>query len=112
MGADGQATTGYWFAALIGAALLLTLIVSMTTAVVRRHRRHHRHAAPEPTVRSFGEPSSDADVPVARCRGLIAEAFIVQERMSGQIDTGTYQARMTDLAQEARHEGRAHRDAR
>jgi hypothetical protein len=107
MGASGQATTGYWLAALIGAVLLLTFIVSMTTAVVRRRLRHHRHAAPEPAVRSFGEPPSDADVPAARCRGLIAEAFIVPERMSGQIDTGTYQARMNDLAQEARREGRA-----
>lgn len=110
MGAYGQATTGYWPAALIGAVLLLTFIVSTTTTVVRRHRRHHRHA--EPAVRSFDEPSSHRDVPVERCRGLIAEAFIVRERMSGQIDTGTYQARMTDLAQEARREGRAHRHAR
>ena len=32
-----------------------------------------------------------------RCRGLIAEALIVRDRLSGQIDAATYQDRMKDL---------------
>ena len=51
-------------------------------------------------------------MPFERCRGLIAEALIVRERMSGQIDAETYRARMKDLAREAVREGRADRNAR
>ena len=32
--------------------------------------------------------------PLVRCRGLIAEALIVRDRLSGQIDAATY--RMKD----------------
>ena len=111
MEAYGQVTTGYWLAVVIGAVLLLTLILSTTAAVMRRRRPHRRHTA-QPAVRPFGAAPSDVDVPVERCRGLIAEALTIRERMSGQIDAETYQARMKDLAWEASREGRAHRNAR
>jgi hypothetical protein len=111
MEAYGQVTTGYWAAVLIGAVLLLTFIVSMTVAVMRRRRPHHKHTALEPAVRPFGAAPSDTEVPVERCRGLIAEALIVRERMSGQLDAETYQARMKDLAWEASRKGLAHRNA-
>ena len=61
---------------------------------------------------AVGVPPSDVDMPVERCRGLIAEALTIRERMSGQIDAETYQARMKDLAWQASREGRAHRNAR
>lgn len=38
-----------------------------------------------------------ADGPPRRCWGLIAEAVIARERMSGHIDAATYQARMSAL---------------
>ena len=113
MEAYGQVTTGYWPAVLTGAAvLLLTLIVTTTAAAMRRRRPHRKHTAVEPAVRPFGAPPSDVDMPVERCRGLIAEALTIRERMSGQIDAETYQARMKDLAWQASREGRAHRNAR
>lgn len=112
MEAYGQVTTGYWPAASIGAVLLLTLILSTTRAVIRRRRSRYKDAAVEPAVRPFGAPPSDVDVPVERCRGLITEALTIRERMAGQIDAQTYQARMKDLAWEASREGRAHRNAR
>src|SRR5262249_57283975 len=111
-GAYGQVTTGYWPAAFIGAVLLLTLVVTTTKAVIRRRWPRYKPAAVEAAVRPLGAPPSNADVPIERCRGLIAEALIVRERMSGQIDAETYRARMKDLAREPLREGRAHRTAR
>ena len=111
-GAYGQETTGYWPAAFIGAVLLLTLVVTTTRAVMRRRWPRYKPVAAEPGVRPLGAPPSNVDVPFERCRGLIAEALIVRERMSGQIDAETYRARMKDLAREAVREGRADRNAR
>ena len=105
MEAYGQVTTGYWPAVLTGAVLLLTFIVSMTAAVMRRRRPHRKHTTVEPAVRPFGAPPSDVEVPVGRCRGLIAEALIVRDRLSGQIDAETYQARMKDLVSQTVDEG-------
>jgi hypothetical protein len=112
MEAYSRVTTGDWPAASIGAVLLLTVILSTTVAVMRRRRPHRKHTAVESAVRPFGAAPSDVEVPVERCRGLIVEALTVRERMSGQIDAETYQARMKDLAWEASREGRAHRNAR
>ena len=110
--AHGQVTTGYWPAAFIGAVLLLTLIVTTTRAVIRRRWPRYKRVAVEPAVRPLGAPPSNGDVPLERCCGLIAEALIVRERMSGQIDAETYRAHMNDLAREPPREGRAHRNAR
>ena len=112
MEAYRQVTTAYWPVVLTGAVLLLTFIVTTTAAVMRRRHPHRKHTTVEPAVRPFGAPPSDTDVPVERCRGLIAEALIIRERMSGQIDAETYLARMKDLAWQASREGRAHRNAR
>ncbi|MCV7155785.1 hypothetical protein QYF68_02930 [Mycolicibacterium austroafricanum] len=68
-----------WLAVVIGAALLLVLLVAIVAAALRARRRRHDATA------------------VARCWGLIAEALVVRQRVSGQIDAATYQARMNDL---------------
>lgn len=63
----------------IGAVLLGILIGATVAAVVRAGRRRHEAAS------------------LTRCWGLITEALIVRQRISGQIDAATYQARMKDL---------------
>jgi len=79
MAAYGEVTSGRWLAVVIGAVLLLILMVATVAAALRARRRRH-----------------DA-TPVTRCWGLIAEALVVRQRVSGQIDAATYQARMNDL---------------
>lgn len=79
MAAYGEATTGRWLAVVIGAVLLLILIVATVAAALRARRRRHDATA------------------VAPCWGLIAEALVVRQRVSGQIDAATYQTRMNDL---------------
>jgi hypothetical protein len=46
-----------------------------------------------------------------RCRALIAEALIVRQRLSGEIDAETYQARMNGLARDSIPERRPQRNA-
>lgn len=94
--ASGQVTTGYWPAVMIGIVLLVIAIVSLIGArrtAVKRARRWRRDVKVAAPVESLPE----ADIPYERCRGLIAEALIVRDRVSGQIDAATYQARMKDL---------------
>jgi hypothetical protein len=46
-----------------------------------------------------------------RCWALIAEALVVRQRLSGEIDAETYQARMNDLARDAIPARRPQRNA-
>ncbi|MFD8495805.1 hypothetical protein [Amycolatopsis sp. NPDC059657] len=96
MAAYGQVTTGYWPAVVIGMVLLVILIAT-TSVTVRRARRRRRATSAAPAAPPT-TATSDADAPYPRCRALIAEALIVRERVSGQIDAATYQARMKDVA--------------
>lgn len=45
-----------------------------------------------------------------RCQALIAEAVVVRQRLSGEIDVETYQVRMTELARQASSERRPQRN--
>jgi hypothetical protein len=45
-----------------------------------------------------------------RCRALIAEAVIVRQRLSGEIDAETYQIRMNELARLAISDRRPERN--
>lgn len=98
LAAYGQVTTGYWPAVVIGAALLLALIMTTVAAARRARRRSHGAETPASTVPRTGDQEQDAEVPHPRCKALITEALIVRERVFGQIDAATYQARMKDLA--------------
>lgn len=99
--AYGQVSTGKWIALVIGIVLLVIAIadvIAEARAAVRRVRRMRRGvAASAAAARPSGEPWQEIEVPRARIRALIAEAIIVRERLSGQIDAATYQARMKDL---------------
>jgi hypothetical protein len=91
-----QVTSGYWLAVAIG-AIGLSALITLFLASVRRARHHRRDAAPSAPI-SLDRRNNDAsDVPYERCRALIAEGMIVRDRVSGQIDAATYQARMKDL---------------
>jgi hypothetical protein len=46
-----------------------------------------------------------------RCQALIAEAIVVRQRLSGEIDAETYQIRMNELARQATPVRRPQRNA-
>lgn len=106
MAAYGQASTGKWIAMLIGMVLLVVavadLIASARAAARRAHRTRRGSAASTTAARPTGELWQEFEVPHARIRALIAEALIVRERLSGEIEAATYQARMKDLVSDAR----------
>jgi hypothetical protein len=101
-------STGYWPAIAVGTALVLIAAAYVIAAVGRARRRRHGVTPPASVTRRSPESVQEAGIPIARCRRLIAEAMIVRERMSGQIDAETYQARMAELAREAVGERRPH----
>lgn len=85
-------------------ALLLSVWVVMTVGSIRNWLRNPRRS-PRPVAsadRQSSEPVSEPDVPYERCKGLIAEALIVRDRVSGQIDAATYQGRMKELVSKGR----------
>jgi hypothetical protein len=106
----GQVSSGYWPAVVIGTVELLILIL-YTTAAVRREVRRRRDPS---TVLSVlprpDELAGEAGDPPLRCWALIAEAIIVRERLSGQIDAETYRTRMNDLVRQAIPERRPQRN--
>ena len=107
----GQVTSGYWPAVVIGTVELLILIM-YTIAAVRHEVRRRRDATTLLSV--LGRPdelAGEAGDPPLRCWALIAEAIIVRERLSGEIDAETYQTRMNDLARQAIPERRPQRNA-
>ena len=85
-------------------ALLLSVWAVMTVGSIRNWLRRQRRS-PRPVAsanRQSNEPASEPDVPYARLKGLIAEALIVRDRVSGQIDAATYRERMEDLVSKGR----------
>ncbi|GAA4488524.1 hypothetical protein GCM10023094_48530 [Rhodococcus olei] len=104
--AYGQVTTGYWPVVVIGIVLLSLAATAIVTVRCAR-RRHDAATLSASTAPPTAVPSTDVDDPYTRCRALIAETLIVRERVSGQIDAATYQARMNELAS-GRHEGTDH----
>ena len=100
MAASGQIIRGYRSALLIG-VVLLPLVATTIVALSRRYRAPRHDTAPQPTAGLSSPPLSDLGASLGRCRVLIEEALIVRQRLSGDIDAQTYQARMTDLARQA-----------
>ena len=98
MAAYGDVSAGHWPDLAVGALLLLVWLV-MTVGCVRNWLCN-RHRSPRPVAsanRQSSEPASESDVLYERCKGLIAEALIVRDRVTGQIDAATYQERMESL---------------
>ena len=111
MAAYGQITSGYWPAMLMGVVLLLIFVATTTAALMRGYRHRRKETAPQPTA-GLSEPlPSDMDASLWRCWALIAEALIVRQRLSGEIDAETYRARMNDLARQAIPERHPQRNA-
>ncbi|MDP7725188.1 hypothetical protein [Mycobacterium sp. TY814] len=93
----GQVASGHWVAVAIGATELAILIAMAVTSRRRELRRRHAVVALISANSQPGQMPEQADGPPRRCWGLIAEAVIARERMSGHIDAATYQARMSAL---------------
>jgi hypothetical protein len=107
----GQVTSGYWPAVVIGTLELLILIMYATASVWHEVRRR-RDASTLLSV--LGRPdqlAGEAGDPPPRCWALIAEAIIVRERLSAEIDAETYRTRMNDLARQANPERRPQHNA-
>jgi hypothetical protein len=96
----GQVTTGGWLATTFGAVVILTVVTMAAVRGLHHHRRSEVivSAKASPGKRPSARPAPSADVPSERIRDLILEAMIVRERVAGEIDAATYQARMKDLA--------------
>lgn len=90
----GQIAGGFWPALVIGGIELLIMIVYTIAGARRALRRRHESTIPLSLLARFKEPSGET---LLQCWRLIAEAIIVRERVSGQIDAATYQTRMEDL---------------
>ncbi len=108
--ASGQITSGYWPAVLIGVVLLLTFVATTTAAIMRSYRGHRNETALQPTARLSDLLSSATGASLWRCQALIAEALIVRQRLSGDIDAETYRTRMNVLARQAVSERRPQRN--
>ena len=107
----GQVTSGYWPAVVIGTVELLILIIYTTVAVRHEVRRRRDASTLLSVLRRPDELAGEAGDPPLRCWVLIAEAIIVRERLSGEIDAETYRMRMTDVARQAIPERRRQRNA-
>ncbi|WP_396928210.1 hypothetical protein [Mycolicibacterium sp.] len=77
---DSLVVASPWLSAVIGGTVLAALIASALLLRVRAKHRRSEAAA------------------VARCRGMVAEALVVRQRVAGKIDSDTYQQLMNDLA--------------
>ncbi|POX83768.1 hypothetical protein [Mycobacterium kansasii] len=104
MVASGQITGGNWPATLVGLVLLTTFVATMIRPIKCKYRRHRDETLRHDTVGLSGLLVSDRDTSLWRCRGLTAEALIVRQRLSGDIDAEAYRARMNDLARKAARE--------
>ena len=101
MAASGHTTSGHWAALLIGVLLLLTLVATTTARIMHAYRARGNETAHQlPDGLSDLLPSG-AGPSLWRCQALISEALIVRQRLSGEIDAETYQARMNALARQA-----------
>lgn len=111
MAASGQNTSGYWAALLIGVLMLHTFVATTTAGIMRAYRARRNETAHQPTDGLADLVPSGMGASLRRCQALIAEAVIVRQRLSGEIDTETYQARMNELARQAISERRPERNA-
>jgi hypothetical protein len=111
MAASGQMTNGHWAALLIGVVLLVIFVATTTAAIMRAYRARRDQTA----LRSADGISELVPVGMGaslwRCQALIAEAIVVRQRLSGDIDAETYQNRMNELARQATSERRPQRNA-
>ncbi|GAB4964140.1 hypothetical protein MAHJHV55_29590 [Mycobacterium avium subsp. hominissuis] len=111
MAASGQITSGYWAALLIGVLLLLTFVATTTAGIMHAYRASRNETADQPTDGLSDLSPSGMGASLWRCQALITEALIVRQRLSGEIDPETYQARMNALARQAISERRPQRNA-
>jgi hypothetical protein len=111
MAASGEVTSGYWAAVLIGVVLLVTFTATTATGIMRFYRRRHNEIGLRPTSEGLSDLlPSGMGASLWRCRALIAEAVIVRQRLSGEIDAETYQIRMNELARLAISDRRPERN--
>jgi hypothetical protein len=96
---------------LMGVVLLLTSGAIALAVLMRGHRARRKEMVREPTGRLSETPPPDMGASLRRCWALIAEALVVRQRLSGEIDAETYQARMNDLARDAIPARRPQRNA-
>ncbi len=114
MAASGQITSGYGAALLIGVLLLLTFVATTTAAIMHAYRARRtktKQTKHQPTDGLSDLLPSGMGASLWRCQALITEALIVRQRLSGDIDAETYQARMNALAHQAISERRPQRNA-
>ncbi len=107
MAASGQATSGYWAAVLMGVVVLLTFVATTMGRIARAHRARRRETAPRPGDGLSDLLTSGMGASLWRCQALIAEAVVVRQRLSGEIDAETYQIRMNELARHGISEHRS-----
>jgi hypothetical protein len=94
---------GHWSDLAIGALLLPVWMVIRAGSIgnwLRRQRRSPQLVASADP--QSNQPASAPGVLVERCGGLVAEALIVRDRVSGQIDTATYPERVNELVSKGR----------
>ena len=110
MAASGQITSGHWAALLIGVLLLLTFAATTTAGIMHAYRARGNETAHQPEDRLSDLLPSGMGPSLWRCQALITEALIVRQRLSGDIDAETYQARMNALARQSISERRPQRN--
>ena len=101
MAASGHTTSGHWAALLIGVLLLLTFVATTTARIMHAYRARGNETADQPEDGLSDLSPSGTGPSLWRCQALISEALIVRQRLSGEIDAETYQARMNALARQA-----------
>jgi hypothetical protein len=89
MAAYWQITTGYWATIAIGVVLPLMFVAGTTVSVMRGYRRPRKETVRESAAGLSDALPSDMSASLRRCRVLIAEALIVRQRLSGEIDAET-----------------------
>ncbi|MEB3980386.1 hypothetical protein OQ968_03820 [Mycobacterium sp. 663a-19] len=95
----------------MGVVLLVTFVATTTTGVVRVYRARHNETGLQPTDGLSDLLPSRMGASLWRCQALIAEAVVVRQRLSGEIDAETYQVRMKELARQEFSERRSQPNA-
>ena len=111
MAASGHSTSGYWAALLIGVLLLFTFVATTTAGIMHVYRARRNENPQQPTAGLSDLSPSGIGASLWRCQALIAEAIVVRQRLSGEIDAETYQIRMNEIARQATSERRPQRNA-
>jgi len=100
MAASGQSTSGSWAAMLIGVVLLVAFVATTTAGIMHVYRARRNETALQSTAGPSDLSPSGMAASLWRGQALIAEAGIVGQRLSGEIDAETYQIRMNELARQ------------